>query len=450
MNEYPMTPREIVSELDRYIVGQAEAKRAVAIALRNRWRRLQVDSELREEIVPKNIIMIGPTGVGKTEISRRLAKLADAPFVKVEATRFTEVGYVGRDVESIIRDLTELAISMVEEEEKEKVQVRAAERAEERVLDALLPGKDPSLAAAGGPASLPENDDTREKLRRMLRDGALDDREVDVEPTQQMPMLEILGPQGMDDATSSLKDSLGSFLQGMREPRQHKVKVPEALEQLTAQEAEAMLDRGEVATEAIRRVEESGIVFIDEIDKICGRDGSVGADVSREGVQRDLLPIVEGSTIKTRHGMVKSDHVLFIASGAFNVAKPADLIPEFQGRFPVRVELNALDRGDFVRILTEPRNALTRQYSALLETENVELVFEASAIDALAGMAAEVNERSENVGARRLHTLLERLLDEISFEAPERSGSQLLIDADYVNEKLSAIVEDQDLSRYIL
>lgn len=445
-----MTPREIVSELDRYIVGQAEAKRAVAIALRNRWRRLQVDSELREEIVPKNIIMIGPTGVGKTEISRRLAKLADAPFVKVEATRFTEVGYVGRDVESIIRDLTELAISMVEEEEKEKVQVRAAERAEERVLDALLPGKDPSLAAAGGPASLPENDDTREKLRRMLRDGALDDREVDVEPTQQMPMLEILGPQGMDDATSSLKDNLGSFLQGMREPRQHKVKVPEALEQLTAQEAEAMLDRGEVATEAIRRVEESGIVFIDEIDKICGRDGSVGADVSREGVQRDLLPIVEGSTIKTRHGMVKSDHVLFIASGAFNVAKPADLIPEFQGRFPVRVELNALDRGDFVRILTEPRNALTRQYSALLETENVELVFEASAIDALAGMAAEVNERSENVGARRLHTLLERLLDEISFEAPERSGSQLLIDADYVNEKLSAIVEDQDLSRYIL
>jgi len=450
VNEYPMTPREIVSELDRYIVGQAEAKRAVAIALRNRWRRLQVDSELREEIVPKNIIMIGPTGVGKTEISRRLAKLADAPFVKVEATRFTEVGYVGRDVESIIRDLTELAISMVEEEEKEKVQVRAAERAEERVLDALLPGKDPSLAAAGGPASLPENDDTREKLRRMLRDGALDDREVDVEPTQQMPMLEILGPQGMDDATSSLKDNLGSFLQGMREPRQHKVKVPEALEQLTAQEAEAMLDRGEVATEAIRRVEESGIVFIDEIDKICGRDGSVGADVSREGVQRDLLPIVEGSTIKTRHGMVKSDHVLFIASGAFNVAKPADLIPEFQGRFPVRVELNALDRGDFVRILTEPRNALTRQYSALLETENVELVFEASAIDALAGMAAEVNERSENVGARRLHTLLERLLDEISFEAPERSGSQLLIDADYVNEKLSAIVEDQDLSRYIL
>ncbi|MFQ5351954.1 MAG: ATP-dependent protease ATPase subunit HslU [Candidatus Binatia bacterium] len=446
-----MTPREIVSELDRYIVGQGAAKRAVAIALRNRWRRLQVAPELREEIAPKNIIMIGPTGVGKTEISRRLAKLADAPFVKVEATRFTEVGYVGRDVESIIRDLTELSAAMVQEEETAKVQVKAKQLAEERILDALLPGEPAPAELSGGPATLPEDTETREKLRRLLRDGQLDDRVVEIEPNIQAPSFEILTPQNLEDASSSFRDTLSSMFQGMQ-PRQRKVKVGEALELIAAQEAEGLIDKGEVAAEAVRRAEENGIVFIDEIDKICGRGGAQGAgpDVSREGVQRDLLPIVEGSSVKTRHGMVRTDHVLFIASGAFNVSKPSDLIPEFQGRFPVRVELDALGKDDFVRILTEPQNSLSKQYTALLQTEGVTLSFDESAISEIASMAAEVNNRSENVGARRLHTIMERLLDDISFEAPERSGTTSNIDASYVREKLAAIMEDQDLSRYIL
>ncbi len=449
-----MTPREIVSELDRYIVGQAAAKRAVAIALRNRWRRLQVDEDLREEISPKNIIMIGPTGVGKTEISRRLARLAQAPFVKVEASRFTEVGYVGRDVESIIRDLAELAIDMVREEETAKVQVAARERAEERVLEALLPGE-PLATRPGGPQGSPENDETREKLRRLLRAGELDERSVELEPSARQPsaMLEVITPQNLEESGFDLRETLGNMFGNLRsDQRTQKLTVAQALEALTKEEAQALIDQASVTAEAIRRVEENGIVFLDEIDKICGRDGAAhaGPDVSREGVQRDLLPIVEGSTVKTRHGMVRTDHILFIASGAFNLSKPADLIPEFQGRFPVRVELEALGRDDFIRILTEPRNSLVRQYTALLDTEMVHLEFDQSAIEEIADIAEKANSQAENVGARRLHTIMERLLDDVSFTAPERGGSAVSIDASYVREKLGAILEDQDLSRYIL
>jgi ATP-dependent HslUV protease ATP-binding subunit HslU len=446
------TPREIVSELDRYIVGQREAKRAVAIALRNRWRRMQVPGPLRDEIAPKNIIMIGPTGVGKTEISRRLAKLAQAPFIKVEASKFTEVGYVGRDVESIIRDLTELALTMVREEEKEKNRVRARELAEERLLDLLLPPPARSQGVGGtigiAPPQ-PDTADTREKLRRMLREGRLDDRTVEIELTQSVsPMIEVMTPQGMEEIESNLREMFQNLMP--KRTKKTKMRVPEALETLAQEEAARLIDQEAATREAIRRVEQSGIVFLDEIDKITGREGVHGPDVSREGVQRDLLPIVEGSTVSTKHGQVRTDHVLFIASGAFHIAKPSDLIPEFQGRFPIRVELNALTQADFVRILTEPENALTRQYTALLETENVRLIFRDDAVAEIARIVAEVNERTENIGARRLHTVIERLLDQVSFDAPEMGGQEVVVDAAMVLERLAAILEDQDLSRFIL
>jgi ATP-dependent HslUV protease ATP-binding subunit HslU len=450
------TPREVVSELDRYIVGQRAAKRAVAIALRNRWRRLHVPAELRDEIAPKNIIMIGPTGVGKTEISRRLAKLAQAPFIKVEASKFTEVGYVGRDVESIIRDLVELALNLVREEEKEKVRVRAREQAEERLLDLLLPPvrAERRIHAVGGeperkPPPPSEDSATREKLRKMLREGKLDERTVELETTRSVsPMIEVMTPQGMEEIETNLKEMLQNLLP--KKTKKTRVRVPEALDTLAQEEAARLIDMEAATKEAIRRVEQSGIVFIDEIDKIAGREGMHGPDVSREGVQRDLLPIVEGSTVSTKHGLVRTDHVLFIASGAFHISKPSDLIPEFQGRFPIRVELEALTQEDFIRILTEPENALIRQYIALLATEGVKLVFPAEAIAEIARIAAAVNERTENIGARRLHTVMERLLDQISFDAPEMGGREVVVDAAYVRDRLDAILQDQDLSRYIL
>jgi ATP-dependent HslUV protease ATP-binding subunit HslU len=446
-----MTPREIVSELDRFIVGQRNAKRAVAIALRNRWRRQQVPEELRDEIAPKNIIMIGPTGVGKTEISRRLAKLAQAPFIKVEASKFTEVGYVGRDVESMIRDLTELAINMVREEEKAKLQLRARERAEERVLDMLLPNPTPEgrIQPMGTESATADLTSTRDKLRRMLREGRLDERQVELEVTKTaMPMVEVMTPQGMEEMEFHLKDMFANLLP-KKTKKQH-LTVREALDVVTQEEATKLLDMDAVTKEAIRRVEQSGIVFVDEIDKIASREGIGGPDVSRQGVQRDLLPIVEGSTVNTKHGMVRTDHILFIASGAFHMSKPSDLIPEFQGRFPIRVELEPLTRDDFVRILTEPANALIKQYVALMQTEGVALRFTADAIAEIADVAARVNDRTENIGARRLHTVMERLLDQISFDAPEMTGADVVIDAAQVRAKLDAVVKDDDLSRYIL
>ena len=443
-----MTPREVVSELDRYIVGQRDAKRAVAIALRNRWRRQLVPEELREEIAPKNIIMIGPTGVGKTEISRRLAKLAQAPFIKVEASKFTEVGYVGRDVESIIRDLMELAVNMVKEEEKRVVEIKARELAEEKILDLLLPAASTSKPpeAAGEEAGVPG---TRGKLKKLLREGKLNDRSVEVEITRTAtPMVEVLTPQGMEEMESNLKEMFSNLLP--KRTKKKTVKVPEAIEIRAQEEAAKLVDMDKVVGEANRRVEHSGIVFIDEIDKIAGRESMQGPDVSREGVQRDLLPIVEGSTVNTKYGMVRTDHILFIASGAFHSSKPSDLIPEFQGRFPIRVELSSLGKDDFVRILTEPKNALIKQYVALLKTERVHLSFKEDAIEEIARIAAQVNDRAENIGARRLHTIMERLVDEISYSAPEMPGKEVNIDAQYVKDRLNPILQDEDLSRYIL
>ena len=446
-----LTPAKIVAELDRYVVGQTDAKRAVAVALRNRWRRQQVPGDLRDEIAPKNIIMIGPTGVGKTEIARRLAKLARAPFLKVEASKFTEVGYVGRDVDSIVRDLVEVAMKLVRDEEAAKVRPRAKDAAEERLLDLLLPRSGRSFTDRPGESSSPPaSDATREKLRGMLRDGRLDDRDVEVELADESnPLISVLGGQpGIDEsALSGLKDMLGSF--GRRTKRQ-KLKVPQALRALTEQEVDKLIDHDAMTREGVRRAENAGIVFVDEIDKIATKAERHGVDVSREGVQRDLLPIVEGSTVTTKYGPVRTDHVLFIAAGAFHMSKPSDLIPELQGRFPIRVELKTLDAEDFVRILTEPNNALTRQYAALLQTEGVVIEWTADAIRELAQIAAEVNRKTHDIGARRLHTVLERLLDDLLYNAPDIGAQTIPITPQYVRERLGSLVADEDLARYIL
>ena len=451
-NNASMTPREIVQELDRHIVGQHAAKRAVAIALRNRWRRMQLSDEMRNEVMPKNILMIGPTGVGKTEIARRLATLANAPFVKVEATRFTEVGYVGKDVEQIIRDLADTAVKLYREQAKTRVRTQAEERAEDRILDALLPRRSVGIgfdadAARSEPSAA--DSDTRLKLRRRLRDGALDDREIELELSANVSM-DIMTPPGMEEMGQQLRQMFSSL--GGSKSHKRTVTIKAARPQLIEEEAGKLVNEDDIRAAAIEACEQNGIVFIDEIDKVAKRGdaNSSGGDVSREGVQRDLLPLVEGSTVSTKYGSVKTDHILFIASGAFHFAKPSDLIPELQGRFPIRVELSALSKQDFVRILTEPRAALTTQYVELLKTEGVSLDFTADAVDRLAEIAAQVNERQENIGARRLHTVLERLLDSLSFEAPDRGGQTLSIDRAYVNSHLGELVADPDLSRYIL
>jgi ATP-dependent HslUV protease ATP-binding subunit HslU len=452
-----LTPREIVSELDKYVIGQKDAKRAVAIALRNRTRRQKLSAELAEEIIPKNIIMIGPTGVGKTEIARRLAKLANSPFLKVEASKFTEVGYVGRDVESMVRDLVEIAIDNVREEKLEDVADKAELNAEERLLDILLPPSPPpappsnsgGVVIDGSTALTESSSRTREKLRQQLREGKLDDRMVEIDVREKnFPSFEILTNQGVEEMDVNIKDMLPNIF-GQR-TKKRKMKVNEAFEYLIQEEEHRLIDMDHVTRTAIDRVENSGIVFLDEIDKIAGREGGHGPDVSREGVQRDILPIVEGTTVNTRYGMVRTDHILFIAAGAFHVSKPSDLIPELQGRFPIRVELQSLTMEDFVRILTEPKSSLVKQYTALLETEGVKLEFTPEALDEVAHFAFRVNESTENIGARRLHTIMERVLDELSFEAPDKKGQQVTIDADYVRKMLTDIVKDQDLSRYIL
>jgi ATP-dependent HslUV protease ATP-binding subunit HslU len=444
---HALTPREIVQELDKHIIGQQAAKRAVAIALRNRWRRMQVDEPLRQEITPKNILMIGPTGVGKTEIARRLAKLANAPFVKVEATKFTEVGYVGRDVDSIVKELVDISVKMTREQEMEKVRLRAADAAEERVLDALLPqprrmgfSTDEPLTARDG--------ETRQKMRKMLREGQLDDREIEVE-VRAMPMgVEIMAPPGMEEMQQQLQSMFANL--GGQKTRTRKLKVKEASKLMVDEEAAKLINEDELKVKALQNAEQNGIVFIDEIDKVTRRQETIGADVSREGVQRDLLPLVEGSTVSTKYGPVKTDHVLFIASGAFSLSKPSDLIPELQGRLPIRVELDSLKVNDFVRILTEPDASLTAQYRALMETEGVKVQFDPSAVQRVAEIAYQVNERTENIGARRLHTVMERLLETVSYDATEQNGSSITIDAKYVDEHLGNLVKDENLSRYIL
>ena len=452
-----LTPREIVAELDKYVVGQKAAKRAVAIALRNRMRRQKLAPELAEEIIPKNIIMIGPTGVGKTEIARRLAKLTNSPFLKVEASKFTEVGYVGRDVESMVRDLVEIAIDMVREEKLEDVADKAELNAEERLLDLLLPptsSSRPAESSGGvvieGSTTLAESHSrTREKLRQQLREGKLDDRMVEIDVREKsFPSFEIISNQGVEEMDVNIKDMLPNIF-GQR-TKKRKMKVSEAFEYLIQEEEQRLIDMDQVTRMAIDRVENAGIIFLDEIDKIAGRESGHGPDVSREGVQRDILPIVEGTTVNSRYGMVRTDHILFIAAGAFHVSKPSDLIPELQGRFPIRVELQSLTMDDFIKILTEPKSSLVKQYTALLETEGVKLAFTPESLEEVAHFAFRVNEGTENIGARRLHTIMERVLDEISFDAPERKGQQINVDADYVRKMLTDIVKDQDLSRYIL
>ena len=447
MSDITMTPREIVQELDKHIIGQVDAKRAVANALRNRWRRMNVpNEELRTEITPKNILMIGPTGVGKTEIARRLARLANAPFIKVEASKFTEVGYVGREVDSIIRDLLDMAIKLVREECVEKVKVQAEAAAEERVLDALLP---PPRKKSDDDDLNEEREDGpgRKKLRQMLREGTLDKQEIDIDFNATVGV-EIFGPPGLEEMTNQLQSMMQNM--GGQKSRTRRVTVSQAMRLLTDEEAERMINDEDIKLEAIRSVEENGIVFLDEIDKIVGRSHSHGPDVSREGVQRDLLPLIEGSTVSTRHGMVKSDHILFIASGAFQVSKPADLIPELQGRLPIRVELDALTTEDFIRILTETDSSLTEQYTELMKTEGLDLTFEQSGVDTIAEYSWRVNESTENIGARRLHTVMERLLEKTSFEAADRSGDSVVVDQEFVDNELKGLVEDEELSRYIL
>ena len=444
-----LTPRQIVAELDKYVISQARAKRAVAVALRNRMRRQKLPPDLAEEVAPKNILMIGPTGVGKTEIARRLARLAQSPFIKVEASKFTEVGYVGRDVESMVRDLVGLAVEMVREERLVEVRVKARRDAEERLLDLLLPPLPPSVRDNDPGPAKEQHQRTRERLRAQLAEGLLDEREVEVAvPQKNFPSFEVISGSSVEEIDINIKDMMPSLFQG--QSRKRRLKVPDALDLLVQGEEQKLVDSESVGTAAVERVEQAGIIFIDEIDKITGREGGQGPDVSREGVQRDILPIVEGTTVNTKHGTVRTDHILFIAAGAFHVASPADLIPELQGRFPIRVELDALETGDFVRILTEPRGSLVKQYMALLATEGITLTFNPDAVNRVAEFASLVNERSENIGARRLHTVMEKLLDEISFNAPELDETTIVIDAAYVDQMLADIVNNEDLSRYIL